>query len=109
MTRKEAINLVGRMVACIIPKAPDQKLDVEITESLSDMITANQIVEKLNKAIQDDLITVRKSHRKVYATLDERAIAALYTAIDFEGDDVGSLTSIAQYKNKHVFVINTDL
>lgn len=66
-----------------------------IEASLEDMLEANRLVEKENHN------PFGKNPHKINATLDDRAIAALYVAMSYDGD----AESIAEYQDKFVVVI----
>ena len=77
-----------------------------ITESLFDMITANNMVEKINRDIQNNIRSVIVKHKSVYPVMTDREMAALYVAMSYEGQSYKNADSVAQYENKTVFVIN---
>jgi hypothetical protein len=72
-----------------------------LTFSLSEMLKANEAIEKFNKS------NIGKSgRRKVYMTIDERMIAALYVASNFSAKD--ETEPIACANGNYLYVIKSE-
>lgn len=94
MDIKQAREIVGKMISWSmmaqgieLPKRPGK-----ITETLSELIKANKMVEKANKRSQDRIDKIVKEKgswsgkRSIQMTIADRGIAALYVAANFHGD-----------------------
>lgn len=98
MKLQEARNIVSRMIGWAmvnegIISEGDEKYPEPITEDLETLLMANKIVDRANKknrAYADKQLKEKgKSRtRRVYMTIADRGIAALYVAANFEGDDI---------------------
>ena len=94
MNIKQAREIVGKMISWSmmaqgieLPKKPEK-----ITETLTELIKANKMVEKANKRSHDRIDKIIKEKgswngkRSVQTTIADRGIAALYVAANFHGD-----------------------
>lgn len=98
MKINEAITIVSNMIGWImvnqgIISEGDKNYPNPITESLETLLMANKIVDRANKknkayATKQLKEKGKSKTRKVYMTIDDRCIAALYVAANFEGDDI---------------------
>lgn len=101
MRKAEARDLVRKMVLwhMIHNGFPGEGEPIEAT--LEDMLAANRMVEKEN----NNPLKPKSKRVKTMPTLDDRAIAALYVAMSYQGDDVSNGSSICEYQNNFVVVI----
>lgn len=98
MKLQEARKIVSKMIGWTmvnqgVISEGDEKYPKPITEDLETLLLANKIVDSANKrnsAYADKQLKQKgkSSTRRVYMTIADRGIAALYVAANFEGDDI---------------------
>lgn len=114
MKIKQAREIVGKMInwsmmgqGIDLPKRPEK-----ITESLTDLIKANKMVEKANKRSHDRIDKIVKEKgswkgsRHISMTIADRGIAALYVAANFPGDSPATADVLGMHNSNIVVCLN---
>ena len=111
---KQAREIVGKMInwsmmaqGVELPKKPEK-----ITESLTELIKANKMVEKANKRSHDRIDKIVKEKgswkgkRSIQMTIADRGIAALYVAANFHGDRPATADVLGMHGNNIVVCLD---
>lgn len=100
-----AIKIVGAMMEWHFVHMGINEIGPDMSYTLEEMLEANRIVERQNNRSNAKPFVNGQRSRKVHITLDERAIASLYVLMNYEGGSASNASSVAQYQNRYLFVI----